>query len=110
MIKAIKDKLFIGNNEIKFTYPIEKVVEFENCVVVSYWPQTDSEYSSDISGGLCCFNKNSKGVKWSISKNPLSIRKVDFNGQKALNIRIDDIIQIINPNTGEVLFETPTKG
>lgn len=40
----------------------------------------------------------------------VSFKKVLFNNKESLNIRINDIIQIFDPDDGIKIYEVPTKG
>lgn len=111
MFKVFKNKLIIGDKEIEFNCFIEKTIEFTKTIVVSYYPQTDDEfYNKNIHGGVSGVNKEKGEVKWSITENPLSMRKVYYNEKEVLNMRINDVVYIIDPDDGIEIYETPTKG
>lgn len=40
----------------------------------------------------------------------VGFRKVIMNGQEVLNLRVGDVISLINPDTGEIIKEVATKG
>ncbi|PZX20594.1 hypothetical protein LX69_00014 [Breznakibacter xylanolyticus] len=105
------NKLNLNNKEVEFDCSIERIIEFTNTIIVSYYPQTDEEfYEKGMHGGVCGIDKIDAVVKWKLTYNPLGMRKISFNGKEALNMRIGDVIYILDPDSGKIIYESATKG
>jgi hypothetical protein len=109
-MKISDNILIVKNKKIVFPSSINTFIEFDDVYIISYCPRTDKEYIDKDISGICGIEKEKGVIKWKISIQPLSMRKVIYNNQEVLNTRIDDVIYIIDVQNGNIIFKTQTKG
>jgi hypothetical protein len=114
MIEIFDNILVIGGKEIILPSSIENVIEFTDVYIVNCGSRADKDYShiNNTFIGICGIEKKDGIIKWEFSTHsyPIHIRKVLYNNEEVLNVRIEDTIYIINVQNGNVILKTPTKG
>jgi hypothetical protein len=109
-MEILDNILIVKNKKIVFPSSINNFIEFNDVYVINYCPHSDEEYLDKDISGICGIEKEKGIIIWEISTNPLSMGRVTYNNQEVLNIRVDDVIYIIDVRDGSVIFKTQTKG
>jgi hypothetical protein len=108
MIEIFDNILVIDGKEITLPSSIDSVIEFMDVYVVNCTSCHSIENKFVGIYGV----KKKEGIKWKflIQSCPIHIRKVLYNNEEVLNVRIEDIIYMINVQNGNVILKSPTKG